>query len=317
MPTIPCSEFPPARLWVGCKINLYLEITGRLDNGFHSIESLFYYLPEPHDLLEITPGRPGRGLQLSCPGQPGLNGEDNILAKTYRRFAQATGRRYDLDIRLDKGIPMGAGLGGGSSDAAALLTWLNNREKLLAEPELLALAAGLGADVPFFMRTAHAAGRLPQTPQDLPDIRLAWACGIGENLRLLPGETLRDLHLLLVFPEVSISTPWAYAAWDKMPPAPPFFAADFSPEHLTSRIAEDKKPLAHALRLYNGFEAVVFPGFPALGRIKERLISDGAHAALMSGSGSTVFGLFRNAALAQQSARRFSGDSFNCLLQQV
>lgn len=295
------------QLTVGCKLNLYLQITGRLDNGYHSLETLFYYLPAPHDVLDIASGKIGRGLRLSCPGFPELENADNILARAYDLFARHTNKNYDLEVTLRKHIPMGAGLGGGSADAAALLTWLNGQEQLLDNAQLIALAARIGADVPFFMHIL--AEKHTQ--------RAAWGRGIGEDLTPTEVPALSGLQLLLVFPEEAISTPWAYTAWDNLAPNRPLDESFFATKHLTSLYPEDKKPLAHALKLYNCFEDVVFPEYPALRRIKERLLQDGATAALMSGSGSTIFGLFKNFAKAKESARKLSRENYKYFLQQL
>lgn len=295
-----------ARLKIGCKLNLHLRITGVLANGYHSLETLFYFLPEPHDIIDITPGTPGQGLHLFCPGAPELENKQNILAKAYALFAEQTGRGYDLNIALHKHIPMGAGLGGGSADGAALLLWLNEREGLLSREELLFLAARLGADVPFFLLALEKNGT-----------RAAWGQGIGEKLTPVAVPAMAGLYLLLVFPGVEVSTPWAYKAWDNLVLQHSAFEFFFTTENLTSSDSEDMKPLAHALRLYNSFEAVVFPEYPALRRIKERLLQYGAAAAMMSGSGSTIFGLFRTATAAEQAACAFNRENYKYLLQQL
>ena len=294
------------RLKVGCKLNLYLEITGILSNGYHSLETLFYFLPEPHDFIDLAPGKPGQAMRLFCPQNPELESEQNILIRAYKLFAEHTGRRYDLTVTLHKQIPMGAGLGGGSADGAALLLWLNSRENLLSSAQLLSLAARLGADVSFFMLALKDDGP-----------RAAWGQGIGEKLTPADVSALAGLYLLLIFPGVPISTPWAYAAWDKLPIPQNDFNGFFATEHLTSAGSGDMKPLAHALRLYNSFEAVVFPEYPALRLIKERLLQNGAAAAMMSGSGSTVFGLFKNADAAENTACEFKRESYKYLLQQL
>lgn len=300
---------PPIRLVAGCKLNLYLNIVGVLPDGYHSLETLFYYLPEPHDFIEVSPGAPGQGLRLFCPGFPNLENEHNILARAYDLFSAQSGRRYDLDVTLRKNIPMGAGLGGGSADAAALLVWLNqcegNKDQLNVE-RLMPLAARLGADVPFFVYAAKNKGA-----------RAAWGRGIGEKLTPADISPLHGFHLLLIFPEVEVSTPWAYGAWDDLPQKQRIFDAFFASEYLTSAEPEDKYPHARALRLYNSFEAVVFSRHVELRRIKERLLRDGATAALMSGSGSTIFGLFRDARKAEESAAGFSRENYNYILQKL
>lgn len=303
------QAFQAARLTVGCKLNLHLTIAGVLDNGYHSLKTLFYYLPAPSDIIEIEPGEPGEGLRLFCPGFPELETKDNILARTYELFSAQCGARHDITVTLHKNIPMGAGLGGGSADAAALLTWLNRcagNENSLDNEALVSLAARLGADVPFFVYIDKNKGA-----------KAAWGQGIGEKLTPAEITELTGLYLLLVFPPVGVSTAWAYAAWDKLALKQQSSDAFFAPEHLTSAEPEDKYPHAQALRLYNSFEAVVFPEYAELRHIKERLLRSGAAAALMSGSGSTLFGLFRNQDKAQESAAGFQRENCNCILQQL
>ena len=126
-------------LRVGCKINLTLRITGVRPNGWHELDTVFVPLPEPHDTLRLVPDE-GSGLTLRC-DTPGIDCADNTLTKAYRLFAEATGFRPGVEARLVKGIPHGAGLGGGSADAAALLGWLNGRAPDPLSPDTLASLA--------------------------------------------------------------------------------------------------------------------------------------------------------------------------------
>ena len=138
-----------AALRIGCKVNLTLRITGVRPNGWHELDTVFLPLDEPSDTLRLAL-RPGGGLALHC-AEPGIDPENNTLTKAYRLFAEASGFRPGVEAVLEKGIPHGAGLGGGSADAAALLGWLNARApEPLPLPELVGLAARIGADVPFF-----------------------------------------------------------------------------------------------------------------------------------------------------------------------
>ena len=135
-----------AALRIGCKVNLTLRITGVR----HELDTVFLPLDEPSDTLRLAL-RPGGGLALHC-AEPGIDPENNTLTKAYRLFAEASGFRPGVEAVLEKGIPHGAGLGGGSADAAALLGWLNARApEPLPLPELVGLAARIGADVPFFL----------------------------------------------------------------------------------------------------------------------------------------------------------------------
>lgn len=258
-------------LHAGCKVNLYLDIVGVREDGYHEIESLFYPLPAPGDTLEVRLVD-GHGLRLSC-SVPNLEPSQNILSRTYSRFAQATGFAPGVAVHLDKNIPMGAGLGGGSSDAAAFLCWLNSQagSQGLGPEDLGALALTLGADVPFFLQA-----------------RPAWVTGIGEGLEAAPCD-LTGLTALVVCPGVHVDTKWAYGRWDEMhrqglvrprkeltPEMSPIMSLCFT-----------KPP-----RLWNGFEEVVFQEFPMLYEVKKEILNHFPDACVMSGSGSSFVALF-------------------------
>lgn len=257
---------PPAiTLHPGCKVNIYLDILGRRENGYHDLLTLFLPLSTPQDDLTVEGGMPGSGLRIDCTGREIGPGE-NILHRAYGTFCRRTDTAPDLHVRLEKRIPMGAGLGGGSSNAAALLLYMNRHclPAPLGESELLQLAAAVGADVPFFLLN-----------------RPAWAQGIGDVL--YPAEvSLEGCSLVLVCPDLRISTAWAYEAWDQ--------AAD---SRLTGQESKDIFTDWPNVLFYNCFERVVFPAFPSLREIKERLLGFGASAAVLSGSGSSILAVFR------------------------
>lgn len=284
-------------IYAGCKVNLYLEITGILDNGYHELRTLFIPLPRPCDTLEITTGA-GQGFRLVC-DIPELASDSNLIAKAYRVFAAETGYEPDMTVRLVKEIPMGAGVGGGSSDAAAMLGHLNARagKKSLPEKKLYALAAGLGADVPFFLMN-----------------KPALATGIGDKL-VSSDVDLAGLSLLLVCPEAHINTAWAYKEWDK------FFGGkkDLSgSKFLTSDPNIFMQPLClESPCLFNSFEQVVFPAYPGLRVIKEKLLAFGASGAVMSGSGSSMFALFRDKAKAAWAADFFKSSRISVYLHHL
>lgn len=280
-----------AELRPGCKINLRLRILGRRPDGYHELETLFYPLPEPTDRILVRPGSAGAGLEFTC-SVPELAGPENLVARAYRDFATASGFTPDLALHLDKRTPVGAGLGGGSADAASVLLHLNRLAGPLAVPQarLAELALGLGADVPFFLLGQPALAR-----------------GVGERLLPVPevDRRLEGCWLLLCTPEVRVSTAWAYRAWDEANPD----AVTEMPESgdgrvsdtLTASPGEAIEPLCpKAPMLVNSFEAVVFPKHPELRRIKELLLDTGAAAALLSGSGSSLFGLYRTQADARR-----------------
>ncbi len=277
-----------ATLKAPAKVNLYLEIKSRRPDGYHELLTLFHHLREPCDILEIEPLKPGRGLVLDC-SIPGLRDQDNLIFKAWNGFAQATGFGPDMRVRLVKNIPTGAGLGGGSTDAAAILRFLNGQagDRALDSGRLNALAASLGADVPFFL-------------MDGP----AWATGIGE--KLTPADVnLAGLTLLLVCPDVHVSSARAYSDWDKRYANHPETKA--AKGFLTSTGSDNNNPFPNSqLVLFNDFESTVFDAHSELRKIKEKFLLLGACGAVMSGSGSSVFGLFREETTARGAAMEFA-----------
>lgn len=267
---------------VGCKVNLFLRITGVRDNGYHDLESLFYPVPEPYDEIIFERRNDGRGPLLICDNAE-LACDDNTMAKAWRAFVEATGFLPDFNIALHKKIPMGAGLGGGSADAAAVLQVLNEEagNKALSEQALIDIAADVGADVPFF---------LMNTP--------AWAEGIGEILTPVALD-LSGFHLVLLCPGVHVSTGWAYKAWDTL------HVEKKAGTGLTKSGTMVKNTISTCLELWNSFEEVVFSEHPELARIKHDLLRLGAAGAVMSGSGSSVCALFRREAAAENAVDFF------------
>ncbi len=281
------------------KINLYLEIKDVRDDGYHELLTLFLPVAEPHDTLTVSTN--GVGFTLECPDFPELETSENLLYKTWESFGKTTGYQPHLHILLDKCIPMGAGLGGGSSDAATLLSWLNHKagDAALPADALNALAVKLGADVPFFLQGGPA-----------------WAEGIGEKLTSATVD-LHGMHLVLVCPNVHVNTGWAYGAWDAMNMADGKLRRDRKTP-LTSSAAGNKESLpVPAVGVFNDFEAPVFQEFPILREIKEELLRQGAAAAAMSGSGASLFGLFRNRSHAQSAADSFRGAGHDAHMNRI
>jgi 4-diphosphocytidyl-2-C-methyl-D-erythritol kinase len=266
----------PVTLRAGCKVNLNLFITGVRQDGWHELDSLFVPLAEPHDALHLLPAD-GPGLTVVC-DTPGIDPERNTLTRAYELFAAAGGfatrLKTGLAVRLDKGIPHGAGLGGGSADAAALLAWLNATSgRPLDADALRAVAVRVGADVPFFLHNVPCR-----------------ATGVGEILT--PCETgLAGWRLVLACPPERVATAWAYRAFDERT------------ETLTACRARTIRRAAlgagwPGLSLVNDFEPVVFAAYPVVRACKEHLLQCGAQGAVMSGSGCAVAGLFRREAAA-------------------
>jgi 4-diphosphocytidyl-2-C-methyl-D-erythritol kinase len=288
MDTTPGS-YSAATLHAPCKINLFLDITRRRDDGYHELRSLFMPLPTPSDMLRITPAKTLNkpGLRLECSG---LNcpEESNLVYKAYQGYRRETGLAPALRCKVEKNIPSGAGLGGGSSDAACMLSYLNRGAgpHALSRNRLKQLAASLGADVPFFL-------------QDGP----AWATGIGEKLRSVHVD-FSGMVLLLVCPVESIPTRWAYGRWDEIDQKSNFGPHRFTGE-LTAPTQTGKDPLCLTqVVLYNSFEAAVLSAYPRLRTIKEMMISSGAAGAVMSGSGASLCALFADRDRAEKTADR-------------
>ncbi|MEG6549884.1 4-(cytidine 5'-diphospho)-2-C-methyl-D-erythritol kinase [Desulfocurvibacter africanus] len=278
-----------------CKVNLFLRIICRRSDGYHEIKTLFYPLPEPHDSLLVTPLTAGSGLHLTC-SRKELETGSNLVAKTYAAFASRTGFSPGLSIHLEKRIPTGAGLGGGSSDAAVLLAYLNDLagEQALSTADMTALAASLGADVPYFL--LHGRHGKP-----------ALATGIGESLFPIQVD-LDGYWLVLVCPPEHVSTPWAYGAWDRLYPEKTCSEEDLAILTATNQEASNLF-CPETTALGNDFEAAVFPAFPELAKVKDELLDRSAAHAVMSGSGAAIFALYRDADIAKSTQLAFLGRS--------
>lgn len=256
------------------KINLGLHIVSRRSDGYHNIETVFYPIPLT-DSLEIVPAK-GVESTLTCYGRVvDCPVEKNLVMKAYRMMEEAYGLP-PVDIYLVKHIPDGAGLGGGSSDASFCMKMLNDMFEIgLSAEQLAAMAAKIGADCPFFI-------------YNQPMI----ATGIGDVLEPI-GVDLKGKTMLLVKPDVSVPTKAAYALVTPAAPDKPL------PEILSAGIN------AWATDLHNDFEKSVFAQYPGLAEVKQRLTDSGASYAAMSGSGSSIFGIYHSAELADAAARAF------------
>lgn len=307
------------RLAAGCKINMGLSITGRRADGYHLLDSVFFPLDEPHDELFIR--ETGSGIiEVEC-AVPGIDARNNTLTKAWEIFRKHTGEAPSLRVRLVKGIPWGAGLGGGSSDAAALLRflkdWLDGRrgENIVSPDELAAMAGQVGADVPFFL------SRRPMRVTGIGDVLTPVAVSFPEGCSGQPapeadmgGQAIRipGREILLVTPDIQVSTPWAYKAFDAAFPdgIAQRIPCEQSPSPSLTKTAEEDKGVSLLCAPDNAFvndlETVVFPRYPELADIKRSLLEFGAAAASMSGSGSSLFGIFSDEAAARSAGERLS-----------
>lgn len=270
----------------GSKINLGLRITGVREDGYHELDSLFWPLSRPCDRLHISQTK-GEGLVTHCDA-PGIDPVHNTLSKAYAALAQRVPGLPGVEVTLRKGIPTGAGLGGGSSDAAALLLWLNERLAAPLDAAALAeVALHVGADTPFFLKNTPCRVR-----------------GIGEKVEPCTPHDLVGMRLVLVCPDIHVSTPQAYADYDAaMAAAKPPLGQNSLTKPESKANGTSLSGVRTALDLHNDLEAVVFSRYPQLAEIKANLLRLGAGAVAMSGSGSSIVALFaREAHLESQAA---------------
>lgn len=244
------------------KINLGLHIISKRNDGYHEIETCMCPIPL-FDALEIIINHKKSTWNtsgISIPGDP----KDNLILKAYQLLKKDFANLPHVDIHLHKNIPMGAGLGGGSADAAFALNLMNNLFDLILDDFFLEeYAALLGSDCPFFI-------------ENTPKI----AKGRGEILEEVSLD-LKGTHLILINPGIHIGTKEAYAG---VTPA--------KPKVKLEEVLQDKSRWKNELA--NDFEASIFPNHPKIASIKNKLYENGAYYAAMSGSGSTVFGLFES-----------------------
>ena len=246
-----------------CKINIGLNVVSKRPDGYHNLETVFYPVPL-RDNLEVNPLNDTDAPYRLTVGGAKVEGlaADNLVVKVYLALKEEFGLP-PVDIFLYKNVPMGAGLGGGSSDAASMMLLLNEMFALgLSPEEMERRIAPFGADCAFFVRN-----------------RPAYATGIGDELSPIPL-SLRGKFILLVKPDVFVSTKEAYA---RVTPRP----ADYPLREAIMQPIETWRGT-----VVNDFEATVFPNHPELAAIKQTLYDMGALYAAMSGSGSTLFGIF-------------------------
>jgi len=260
------------RILSPAKVNLFLRVLGRRPDGYHDLFSLMCRIGLYDEIL-LNPTSADITLTCSDPALPVDDG--NLALRAARRFFEACGRRSGVAIHLTKRIPVAAGLGGGSSNAASVLLGLNHLHRApLSLDRLMAIGKSLGADVPFF---------LFQSP--------ALASGIGDRLEAFAG--IPPLAALVVSPTFAVSTRMVYQNLN--------LRLTNRPKRPT-RAHLKKSVFAPDLHLYNDLEAVTLARHPELVAIKNLLTGQGALGSLMSGSGPSVFGLFPDLEAAHKAA---------------
>jgi 4-diphosphocytidyl-2-C-methyl-D-erythritol kinase len=270
------------RLPAFAKINLCLHVMGKRPDGYHELRTIFQAV-SLKDTLELSlTSRPGITLETTNPALP--TGPENLVYRAIDAVAAEIGFRGGVRARLEKRIPVARGLGGGSSDAAAaLIGMLRLTKKTLPLARLMEIAAGLGADVPFFLFGGRAVAvnrgdeiyPLPDMPKRT--ILIVSPSGIGVSTKDAYGWVSEELTKHAITPKI-----WGFCAlcWSRQ-----------------------------GAGVSNDFEGPVFSRHPRLREIRDGLLQGGAADAALAGSGSAVFGVFRNPAQARRTARAFREDS--------
>ena len=263
------------------KINLGLKILNKRPDNYHNIKSVFIEI----DLFDIMEFKPSKTFNIQCDNKNVPINNQNTIAKAYSALNQHYELKNNFKISLYKSIPIESGLGGGSSNAATTLIALNKLNNLnLNKQELINIAKEIGSDVPFFIKGG---------------IKLIK--GTGDIIQDYPSPILNSLSFLLVFPKFSISTSWAYKKIKKT---------------LHNHLDSDKFPALDEYvdwKLFdNDFEKVVGSAYPEIFEIKEVLLNNGALYSGLSGSGSTMFGIYNNKKFILESQNKLK--NYNTLI---
>jgi 4-diphosphocytidyl-2-C-methyl-D-erythritol kinase len=273
---------PALALRAFCKVNLCLEITGRRDDGYHDLSTIFQTVSLADSVTFEVRDEPGIEVVVPEGGAP--EGEENLCWEAAHLYWDDRDWPRGVRIELTKAVPSGAGLGGGSSDAAAVLTGLASLDRYAPPLNILReIAADVGSDVPFFLTGGTAFGR-----------------GRGEVLVPLPD--LPACRILLVRPDLQISTAEAYGMLEER---------DLTDRGHAEEMAEaigDEDAAGIADHVFNGFARVLEERWPVLGELKDKLREHGAVAAEITGSGAAVFGIFDDHAIAETAGRALADE---------
>ncbi len=270
------------------KINLGLSILGRRSDGFHDIQSVFQEI-SLCDILSISI-KPGNSvISLSCSDSEIPSDSSNLAWKAAEAFLSSTGEALDVSIELEKNIPSRAGLGGGSSDAAAVLKGLSQLTGI-SDIDLNEIARTLGSDVPFFI-TGGA----------------AFIEGRGELISEIPAV---PFHAVLIHPKVRISTPWAYSAWDRDTSTSLTINTMIQHYSPSSAVWHEGKPFPHNLR--NDFLPLLEKHYPEIAELAKFMTETKCENWGLSGSGPTFYALFRQKSGARSFSRTLHRDFTLC-----
>ncbi len=290
------------------KINLFLDILGKRPDGYHNIKSIVTPV-SVYDRIVLedhpTAIETESAQEIKLPGIPWTiklcRSEDNLTTRAARLLKEFTGHPGGARIVLEKHIPIGAGLGGGSSDAATVLKGLNSLWQTgLSQAQLLKLGARIGCDIPALI---HGGSLCIE--------------GVGEKLTPVHRQTRNPLWLLLVYPGIVVSTSDIYARYrTSLTCAPP-------PDKFRAVVSgfEQGEPAQVASGLYNALQATVFQKYPLLELIKNKLESAGAIGVVLTGSGSTLYAVVQNAdhghALSERLLKSIGCPAWTCVAQAI
>ncbi|MHB8217166.1 MAG: 4-(cytidine 5'-diphospho)-2-C-methyl-D-erythritol kinase [Candidatus Sulfotelmatobacter sp.] len=280
------------------KINLGLHIGARREDGFHDLLTVYQTIAI-HDVIRISIGR-GRGIEIQCSDARVPSGESNTCYRIVEKAMRALNAKGRVTIEIEKRLPVQGGLGGASSNAVAALLGLERAlEKSLGVRERLRIAEEVGSDLPLFLVGGTG-------------------LGVGRGEQVYPLQDLPAMACVVVTPEMGVSTPKAFAEWDRKLtlPAPSDRMVELG-RGLSAWLSERysgapfrrgrrENPLLELVRagIKNDFEQVVFPEYPELSEGKSALESAGAKYASLSGSGSALYGLFASKEAARAAAAR-------------
>lgn len=276
------------KLKANAKINLFLDVLNKRKDGYHNIKTIFQEISLSDELLirETGETRGTGGIKIFCDNPQIPTDKRNLVYKASDLIKKQFGIKNGIEIKIKKNIPVGAGLGGGSSDAAAVLRGLNKLWNLkLTKNQLVKIGKQIGADVPFFLYGGRCLGKC-----------------LGD--KLTPLKIGKTRWYVIVKPPFEISTKFAYS-------------------HLTELKKTGKikllcnftlNPEQEFQGLKNRLEDVVIPLYPEIKKIKEKILDYGAEFSLMSGSGSCVFGIVRNRKLGEQIKNKIAQDGYTVWL---
>ena len=272
------------------KINVGLRITGQREDGYHTLKTLFQTV-SIYDLVKIElKNEPG--IEFESKGEKLPDREENLCVIAARMFLESISQSAGVSIFLDKMIPVGAGLGGGSSDAASVIRGLNDLlNSGLNAGKMEIIASEVGADVPFFIQGG-----------------CRYAEGIGDKFS--PGSIPEDLSVLLAVPEIRIDTSWAYNSLNHL-------SLTRKSEDVNLARFPHNGEAALKSEFRNDFEELVFSSYPEIGRLKELISRSGAVFTSLSGSGSAVYGFFESLTEAEKGKRELGENPRSWILKLI